>query len=367
MEKNNTGNRYPLIEFDLEKLRSNINHIVSICSAAGIKVTGVIKGFNGIPEGIRVFAEAGCDYIASSRLEQIQGAIDYGIKADYMLIRVPMPSEIEDVVRLTEISLNSEVEVLKALNKEALKQGKTHKVILMVDLGDLREGFWEKSELIDTALIIENKLDSLHLAGIGTNLVCYGSIRATPEKMNSLIYCAEMIEKAIGRKLEIISGGGTTSMPMIFDGTMPSRINNLRIGEAIILSRDLEEIYGLNMSYMYQDIFTLKAEIIEVKNKPSYPVGEFVPDAYGNIGVYEDLGIRKKALLGIGKVDFAYPEMLYPRDEGVRILGASSDHLIMDIEEAVRDFKVGDIMEFDLGYSGIVFATHSPNVKILCK
>lgn len=288
MEKGNTRNRYPLIELNLEKLRNNISQIVSRCNDAGVSITGVVKGFTGIPEGVKVFAEAGCDYIASSRLEQIQGAIDYGIKANYMLIRVPMLSEIEDVIRLTDISLNSEVEVLKALNKEALKQGKTHKVILMVDLGDLREGFWEKKELIDAAIMVENKLDSLHLAGIGTNLGCYGAIKATPEKMKSLIECAEMIERAIGRKLEIISGGATTSLPMILNGTMPSRINNLRVGEGIILARDLRDLYGLDMSYMFQDIFTLKAEIIEVKNKPSYPVGEFAFDAFRNTGVYED-------------------------------------------------------------------------------
>ncbi|MDD4565361.1 MAG: alanine/ornithine racemase family PLP-dependent enzyme [Eubacteriales bacterium] len=367
MEKGKTRNTYPLIELDLGKLRNNIDQIVSRCSDRGVSVTGVIKGFTGIPEGVKVFADAGFDYIASSRLEQIQGAIDYGIKADYMLIRVPMLSEIESVIRLTDISLNSEVEVLKALNKEALKQGKTHKVILMADLGDLREGFWEKKELLDSAIMVENELDALYLAGIGTNLGCFGSVKATPEKMNNLIDYAEMIEKAIGRKLEIISGGATKSLPMVLDGTMPARINNLRIGETIVLARDLKDLFGLDMSYMFQDVFTLKAEIIEVKNKPSYPVGEIAYDAFGNHGTYEDLGIRKKALLGIGKVDIAYPDMIYPRDKGVKILGASSDHLIIDIEEADRDYKVGDNMEFDLCYATIVFATNSPNVKILCK
>jgi predicted amino acid racemase len=367
MEKGKTNNRYPSIELDLGKLQSNINQMISRCSDRGISLTGVVKGFTGIPEGIKVFAEAGCDYIASSRLEQIQDAIDYGIKANYMLIRIPMLSEIEDVIRLTDISLNSEVEVLKALNKEALKQGKIHKVILMTDLGDLREGFWEKKELLDAAIMVENELVALYLAGIGTNIGCYGSIKPTIEKMNSLIDEAEMIERAIGRKLDIISGGATTSLPMVLDGTMPARINNLRVGEGIILARDLKDLYGLDMSYMFQDIFTLKAEVIEVKNKPSYPVGEFAFDAFGKPGNYEDLGIRKKVLLGIGKVDIAYPDMIFPRDTGVKILGASSDHLIIDVEEADRDFKLGDVVEFDLCYATIVFATNSPNVRIICK
>ncbi|MDD2190067.1 MAG: alanine racemase [Eubacteriales bacterium] len=359
--------RYPMVEMDLVKFRNNVDQAVMRCSKIGISLAGVIKGFTGIPEGARVFADAGCKFIASSRLEQIQRAIDYGVRASYMLIRIPMLSEISEVIRITDISLNSEVAVLKSLNEEALKQDKTHKVILMTDLGDLREGFWDKKELLDAAILVENELSGLELAGIGTNLGCYGSVKATPEKMNELIADAEMIEEAIGRRLDIISGGATSSFPMVINGTMPPRINNLRIGEGIILAKDLKDLYGLDMSFMHQDIFTLKAEVIEVKNKPTYPKGELAFDAFGKAGTYEDRGIRKKALLGIGKVDFAYLDMIYPRDKGAKIIGASSDHLIIDIEDMERKLKVGDIMEFDLSYAAIVFTTNSQNVKIVCK
>lgn len=367
MEVKKTEMRYPMVELDLKKLRNNIDQAVARCGKMGIGIAGVIKGFTGIPEGAKEFADAGCDFIASSRLEQIRAAMDFGIKAEYMLIRVPMLSEVEEAIRLTDISLNSEVEVLKALNQEALKQGKTHKVILMVDLGDLREGFWDKKELVDAALMVEKELDGLYLAGVGTNLGCYGSILATPEKMNELIADAEIIEKAIDRKLDIISGGATSSLPMVLNGTMPERINNLRLGEGIILAKDLKDLLHVDMSFMYQDAFTLKAQIIEIKDKPSYPVGQLSFDAFGMVGTYEDRGIRKRVLLGIGKVDVAYPDMIYPRDKGVEVLGASSDHLILDIEDAEREFKVGDIMEFDLCYATIVFVTNSPNVRIVCK
>lgn len=363
----NSEVRYPMVELDLAKFRNNIDQAVERCGKLGIGLAGVIKGFNGIPEGAKQFAEAGCDFIASSRLEQIQDCIDYGIKATYMLIRVPMMSEIEEAVRITDISLNSEVEVLKALNKEALKQGKVHKVIIMIDLGDLREGFWDKKELLDAALMVEKECDGLYLAGVGTNLGCYGSILATPEKMNELIADAEMIEEAIGRTLDIISGGATTSFPMVLNNTMPKRINNLRMGEGIILAKDLKDLFRLDMSFMYQDAFTLKAQIIELKTKPSYPVGQLSFDAFGNVGTYEDRGIRKRALLGIGKVDIAYIDMIYPRDKGVEVMGASSDHLIIDVEDAETDYKVGDIVSFDLCYATLVFVTNSPNVRIVCK
>lgn len=355
------------MELDLKKFRNNIDQVKLRCDELGIGLAGVIKGFTGIPEGTKQFAEAGYDFIGSSRLEQIKDCIDYGIKASFMLIRVPMLSEVEEAVRITDISLNSEAEVLKALNREAVKQGKVHKVILMVDLGDLREGFWDKKELLDAALMVEKECDGLYLAGVGTNLGCYGSIKPTPEKMNDLIADAEMIEKAIGRTLDIISGGATTSFPLALDKSMPKRINNLRMGEGIILARDLKELYHLDMSFMYQDAFTLKAQVIEMKDKPSYPAGELSFDAFGNVGTYVDKGIRKKALLGLGKVDVAYPDMIFPRDKGIEILGTSSDHMILDITEAEQDYKVGDIVEFDLCYATLCFVTNSPNVRIVCK
>jgi predicted amino acid racemase len=354
---------YPRVEINLKKLRSNIDQMVSRCANQGIDVAGVIKGCTGIPQCAKQFEEGGCKFIASSRLEQLQDAKDFGIKLPLMLIRVPMLSEIKDVISLTDISLNSEEVVLKALNDEAIIQGKVHQVILMADLGDLREGFWNKEELLNAAIKVETQMQGLELAGIGTNLGCYGSINATPEKLQELVDLAELIEKRIGRTLKYISGGATTSLPRVLEGNMPKRVNLLRVGEGILLAKDLKDLWGLDMSFMYQDVFVLKAEVIEVKDKPSHPVGEIMFDAFGFKQEYVDRGIRRRALLAMGKVDYAFPDMIYPRDKGIEILGASSDHTIVDVQDAERDFKVGDIMTFDLCYATIVYVTNTRNVK----
>lgn len=360
-------NTYPRVEVDLEKLRHNIDQMVNICHKENISVVGVIKGFTGIGAATKQYGESKCDYIGTSRLEQLETAIEIGVTKPLMLIRIPMLSEVPDVIKLTQISLNSEISVLKALNKEAWKQGKVHKVVLMIDLGDLREGFWNKGELLDAALLVENQLKGLELMGVGTNLGCYGSIMATPEKMNELIQCAEMIEEKIHRKLEMISGGATSSLPLVMNGKMPSRINNLRLGEGVILAKDLSDLYGYDMSFMNQDVFVLKAEIIELKDKPSYPLGELSFDAFGQVGTYVDRGIRKRALLALGRVDVSDPGLLIPVDEGLEVIGASSDHMILDVEDCNRSLKVGDSIGFYLCYATIVFATNSPNVKIVAK
>lgn len=358
-------NRYPKMVVDLKKLRQNVDRVLVKCHDQGIEVAGVIKGCSGLPECANQMALAGCRFIASSRLEQLKAAREFGVQADFMLIRVPMLSEAADVVQLAEISLNSDMKVLKALNHQAGRHDKKHKVILMMDLGDLREGFWDLGETLEAALAVENDLYNLELAGIGTNLGCYGAIAATPEKLNHLVECAEMIEERIGRELEFISGGATTSYPRVLEHNMPRRINLLRMGEGIILAKDLQDLWGYDMSDMNQDVFTLEAEVIEAREKPTYPQGEIMFDAFGNKPEYEDRGIRKRALLALGKVDYAYPELLLPRDKDIKILGASSDHTILDVEDCEHDYKVGDIVEFDLCYATIVYATNSPNVDIV--
>ncbi|MFR9193510.1 MAG: alanine/ornithine racemase family PLP-dependent enzyme [Anaerovoracaceae bacterium] len=357
-------NRYPRVEINLAHLQHNVSKVVEKCGSFGIQVAGVIKGATGIPEVARAFDKGGAAFIASSRLEQLEDAINAGIEKPMMLIRIPMLSEVKDVIRLADISLNSEFEVIKALNDEARAQGKLHKVILMADLGDLREGFWDKDEMIKVAEYIENKMINIQLVGIGTNVGCYGSISPTVEKLEELVELAEKIEERLGRQLEYISGGATSSLMRVWDKNIPKRINMLRVGEGILLARDLDVFYGYDMSDLYQDIFRLKAEVIEVKDKPSYPVGTIAIDAFGHTPTYVDRGIRRRALLAMGKVDYGDPAELLPMDKGIEVLGASSDHTIIDVEDAERDYKVGDIMTFDICYATVVYLTNCRNVHI---
>ena len=356
---------YPRVEINLQYLKENVAEIVRRCGEFGIDIAGVIKGTTGIPECAKMFEEGGAKIIASSRLEQIEDAKNYGIDLPYLLLRVPMMTELAEVVRLTDISLNSEVKVLKALNEEARKQDKKHKVILMADLGDLREGFWDKDEMVDAALMVEKELTNLELAGVGTNLGCYGSIEATSDKLDELVAIAERIEGKIGRTLEYISGGATTSLPRIINNDMPKRINLLRVGEGILLARDLDVFYGYDMSFMHQDVYTLKAEVIEVKDKPSHPVGKISIDAFGHTPEYVDRGIRKRALLGIGKVDYGSIDEIFPKDKGIEVIGASSDHTILDIEDAERNLEPGDIVSFGIDYASIVYLTNCRNVQMI--
>jgi predicted amino acid racemase len=358
---------YPRLIVNLKKLHHNVSLVLGNCRDMGISVCGVIKGFNGLPKAVVEFKRAGCNQLGTSRMLQIKELHMAGIEAEYLLLRIPMLTEVEDVVEYADISLNSDIKVLRALDKAAEKAGKKHGVIIMADMGDLREGFWDKRELLECAEIIENDLGNLILKGIGTNLGCYGSIKPTVQKMKELIVLAERVEERIGRTLEIISGGATSSYPLVLDGSMPKRINHLRIGEGIINNYDLPEIWNLEITNMNPDIFVLEAEVIEVKDKPTHPVGEICVDSFGYKPEYIDRGVRKRAILGAGKLDYAVNDKIFPQKEGIEVIGASSDHMIVDVDNNIGNVQVGDIMKFNLSYPSLMYLSSSRYINVIYK
>ncbi len=355
--------KYPCLEINLDKLRHNVKAVVDLAAEHKVQIAGVMKGTSGLAKCIKAFEEGGVSMIGSSRLDQLETARQVCPNLPRLLLRVPMISEAEDVISLCQYSLNSEISTIEALSKEARRKELEHKIILMADLGDLREGYWYDEELIDTALTVEND-PYLKLAGIGTNLGCYGSIEATEAKLEELVELAEKVEAAIGRKLEIISGGATSSIPRFLCKDLPERINHMRIGEGILLARDLDVFYNHDMSFLNQDVYTLKAEVIEIKTKPTHPVGEIAVNAFGKKPTYEDRGYRKRAILAVGKVDIGDFEDIFPKLDGIEIVGGSSDHTIIDVQDFKEELKVGDILEFSIDYGSLIYLTSSKDIKI---
>lgn len=356
---------YPRVELNMTRLRRNMERVISRCRAQGVAVCGVIKGCNGIPAVARAFLDCGAAQIGTSRLEQILRCREAGINAPCLLLRIPGLTELPDTVRYADLSLQSERSVLNALEAECARQGKTHSVIVMADLGDLREGFWDKEELLTTCCHVEADLPHVHLAGVGVNLGCYGSVRPTVEKMEQLLAAARQVEACIGRRLEIVSGGATSSYPLIHEGTMPAGVNHLRLGEGILLgAKDLQTGWGYpGLDYLDMETFTLRAEVLEVKEKPSYPQGELAIDAFGNRPVYVDVGMQIRALLDFGRADVGPVEALVCREPGMAVIGASSDHCIVDVTRC-RRLCPGDIVEFGFSYANMLYATDRSDMPL---
>lgn len=350
------GSSYPRLEISIEKIKHNTETLVRMCHSSGIQVAGVTKAFCGNEIIADAMVAGGIDIIADSRIQNLKRLSN--IKLPKLLLRLPMISQAGEIIGCADISLNSEIETIRALSREARLQNKTHQVILMFDLGDLREGIIDQNELysvVDETL----QLDGIRVAGIGTNLTCYGGVVPTEENLSRLVELKKDIEKHFVINLDIVSGGNSSSIPLVENKTMPEGVNQLRLGETIVLGR--EPAYGHHIKGTYDDGFKLITEIIEIKDKPSIPIGDITVDSFGNKPIFIDKGTRKRAICAIGKQD-VFPELIIPDDRDIVILGASSDHLILDITECQKEYQVGGLVSFKLTYGGVLCCMTSPYV-----
>ncbi|MDO4733449.1 MAG: alanine racemase [Bacillota bacterium] len=357
---------YPRLLIYPEVIKKNGRILYDLCAEAGIEAVAVIKGFNALPPFLQALWEGGFRCFSSSRIAHLEEAKKLFPTCKTML-RIPMLSELAKMLQHVDISLHSEAQVLEALNQEALRQQRRHQVILMRDLGDLREGIFCREKLYLLASQVES-MEGLDLLGIGTNLTCYGSIIPTEKNLGELVEDALEIEKRIGRKLEVVSGGNTSSLPLLIRGGMPKGISQLRIGEALTVPCDLIDYWKSPLPGLSNAALILEAEIVEIGEKPTFPIGEKARNAFGYETTYVDRGLRNRAILALGLADIGDENKLIPEDAGVDILGASSDHLIVDIQNSEQSYKLGDIMRFQLRYKSMLFSCASTCIEnVICE
>ncbi|MFP4198339.1 MAG: alanine racemase [Halanaerobium sp.] len=345
---------YPQLDIYLNQIEENASKLKKDLLKKDIKLTAVVKGFAGDLNIFKAYQRAGIKSIADSRIENIKRFREAGFKDEILMLRIPMPSEIEEIVPYIDSSLVSEAKTAELISKAAAAAGKKIGLIIMVDIGDRREGI-----LADDLEGLARKIESLPavmLKGIGTNLGCFAGIIPDQENTEYLISLKKNLEKKLGSGLEILSAGNTATLRLLKEQELAHNISNLRIGEAILLGTDIINeslIEGLNH---YN--FRLQAEIVELKEKPSNPEGKMAFGGKGRGQIIEDRGLRRRAILAAGKQDIDY-HGLYPELKGVEVLGASSDHLITDITDAAQKLEVGDILSFKINYSAMLRAMTS--------
>jgi ornithine racemase len=342
------------ITVDVAKIAGNARTVRE--ALGGIEVVGVTKCTCGSPDVGRAMLAGGAVALGESRHENAERLRAAGVDAPIWLLRAPVPERAAETVGLFDLSLASELETCASLDQAAGALGRTHQVLAMVDLGDLREGMLP-ADLPAFADAVE-RLDNVELAGVGVNLTCYGAIMPDERNMAELVELARQTEAAVGRPL-VVGGGNSGSISIILAGRVPAGITALRVGETILHGVDTlkrEPILDL-----HTDVFELAAPVIECKVKPSMPRGEVAQDAYGNRPTFEDRGERRRAILALGRQD-VMPEWIAPLDRGVEILGASSDHLIVDVEEMVAPPRLGDVLRFRPNYAATVQLFTSPYV-----
>ncbi|MDR1124875.1 MAG: alanine/ornithine racemase family PLP-dependent enzyme [Deltaproteobacteria bacterium] len=363
----------PTLEIDLEKLRENARQEVSLTAKHGIEVMAVNKVFDGCAETARAVFEGGIRVIAESRVYNLKKIKEVGCVT--CLLRSPCLSEIEEVVCYADISLNSEPSVLRALSAEAVRQGKTHQILLMIDMGDIREGVWFEcyDEILD-ALRLVLALPALELYGLGTNYNCYGSVLPTIRNSEDFLALARRLEADCGIKIGRLSAGNCTSYHLADKGLWPRGLNHLRIGgmhQFGIEYVDMKYLEGFHHSAKEvhkacSPLYSLRAEIIEMNSKPTVPTGELGVDAFLQPKTFADRGVRRRALLAFGRQDVS-AENCVPCDDDIILLGQTSDHTLVDIEDCRQPLEVGGSVFFELDYTGLLMACQSSGVRLSFK
>ncbi|KLU60634.1 hypothetical protein CEB3_c30170 [Peptococcaceae bacterium CEB3] len=348
---------YPRLEIAESKIRLNCEYLTNFCSRQGIAIMGITKGVSALLPVVKAMLRGGIEKLGDSRMKNIRALKEAEIGVPVYLIRIPMLSELEEVVYWSEGSFNSEVDVMQALAHKAKLYNKTHKVILLVDVGDLREGILPE----DVSKTVGQILDfpALELEGLGTNVGCYGGVLPSPENIRILFDLAQEIEKRYGIRLKTLSGGNTATLSLLEKSNLGQGINQLRLGEAILLGTDATNHRAVPGTSM--DTMRLKAEVIEVKWKPSYPIGKIGRDAFGNIPVIEDRGEMRRAIVALGRQDCRI-EGLTPVDQSMEIIGGSSDHLLLDVTRCA-DIGIGSLVEFKVTYAAMLSLSTSSYVE----
>lgn len=344
----------PRLEVDLDKIYHNAHTLVERLATRGISVTAVTKAFLGSPEIASTLLRAGVATLGDSRIENIEAMRHAHVDASMTLIRSPMLSQAERVVMQADVSFNTEFDVISKLSSVAKKAGRTHGIVLMIELGDLREGIMpgDLEDIVRKTICLPNIL----LKGIGTNLACRSGVTPDARNMAELSMLADSIDATFGPMLSVVSGGNSGNLQWALSGVDTGRVNDLRLGESILLgcnTLDRQPIEGL-----YTDAITLIAEVIESKVKPSQPWGELAQNAFGQKPVVTSRGDISQTILAIGHQD-TDPYGL-DASPGIEILGASSDHLIVD--SGHDHLSVGAEVRFQLNYSALVRAMTSPFV-----
>jgi predicted amino acid racemase len=347
----------PRLEIDLGAIETNTRTLVDRLAPQGIRVTGVTKASLGSPGVGAAMLSGGASGLGDSRVENLERLGSAGLEAPRTLIRSPMIRQVDAVVRHTATSLNTEISVLEALSRAATRLGTTHAVVLMVELGDLREGVLS-ADLVPLARAVCG-LAGLTLAGIGSNLACQSGVVPDQAKMLELSVLAADVEAAVGSPLSVVSGGNSANLGWALGTDDTGRIDDLRLGEAILLG--LDPLTRLPVAGLRTDGVVLVAELIEVQDKPAQPWGDLGQAAFGVPPSHRRAGTVRQGVLAVGRQDLD-PDGLVP-PAGVAVLGTSSDHLVVDLGD--HGAVVGDEIAFGIGYGGLLRAMTSPFVAVV--
>ncbi len=348
------------ITLHTSKLRHNFNVLNSIFTQKNIEWAIVAKMLCGNEKFLKVLLNLSDKEICDSRLSNLKTIKKISPETQTIYIKPPAKRLAKSIVQFADVSFNTEIATLELLSAEAVKQKKVHRVVLMVEMGELREGIMARNLMtfFDEVSVLPN----IDVVGLGTNLNCLNGILPDEKKLVKLNRFKEIVEENSGKKIPYISGGSSVTIPLIFKNEVPLGINHFRVGETLFFGTNVYD--DSLVTGMYHDVFTLTAEIIEMQEKPMIPSGIAGTNLTGETPVYSDEEKGKssvRAIVDVGLLDIDHKDIL-PLFPGVEIVGASSDMLILDLGENSNLLEVGDTLDFSMNYMAVLRAMNSDYV-----
>ncbi len=294
--------------------------------------------------------DLGIREVHDSRVSNLKTIKQMNAEVQTVYIKPPAKRSIPSIVKYADVSMNTELSTLKLLSDEAIRQKKIHKVIIMVEMGDLREGVMGEHlvHFYESAF----ELPGIEIIGLGTNLNCLHGVMPSTDKLIQLSLYKQIIELTFKREIPWISGGTSVTIPLLINKQLPKEVNHFRIGETLYFGSDL--FTGEVIPGMRDDVLELFTEIIEITEKPMLPIGEMAANPQGvTLDIDPELygKTSSRAIVDIGSLDID-PKYLVYDDKDFEIVGSSSDMLVLDLGDNAKKRKVGDLIPFRLKYMG---------------
>ncbi len=338
------------VTLDFKKLKSNFDYLNTLFKRNNIEWSVVTKILSGNKLYLTELLKLNISQISDSRVSNLKMIKSINPQIETIYIKPPAKRSVSGVVKYADISMNTEFATIKLLSDEAKKQGKIHKVMIMIELGELREGVMGEDFMAFYESVF--KLKNIRVVGIGTNLSCLYGVLPNHDKLIQLSLYEQLIEAKFNREIEFVSGGSSVTIPLIFQNLLPRGINHFRVGETLFLGTDVYN--NKPFKKMHSDAFRLYSEIIELIEKPMVPEGNLTANVEGEEIEFDPLNIgetSKRAIIDIGLLDVEVNH-LESVDKTIKLAGASSDMIVIDLGDNKKNYKVGDLIEFKLDYMG---------------
>lgn len=349
------------IELDRKKLKSNFEFLDKRFEKRVIDWGVVVKLLCGNKLFIQEVLNLGIREIHDSRISNLKVVKNLDPEIQTVYIKPPAKRSIKPVISYADVSFNTEYYTIKLLSEEAVRQNKQHKIIIMIELGDLREGVMGEA-FVDFYREVF-KLPHIEVVGIGANLNCLHGVMPSEDKYIQLSLYKELIKAYFNVEIRWISGGTSVVLNMLYKNQLPAAVNHFRIGETLFFGLNIEE--QETFEGMYDDVFKLRTEIIELTEKPMVPMGNLAENPSGEMleideSLYGKTSLR--AIIDVGLLDIS-PDFLLPYDPDIEVVGASSDMLILDLGHSDKNYKVGDLLDFRLKYMGALGIMNSNYIE----